>query len=291
MVAPRQTCRRDGLTNRQASNRCDLAPRASFPGERETATLAVLQVEGGRHAEGFGRERRRQWADGRKGIGSADHGSTGIRCIGGAGIRCGGGGFCRRPIIRSRAYPKKPVKFVIPYAPGGIADIAARIIGAKLTEAWGQQVVVENKPGGNGTIGVATIAKAAPDGYSLLLATVGDFTVNPNLIKDLAYDVVRDLTPSTGAHRHAMRARGARRRTVQNRRGSDRGRQDEAPQDPLRHARQRQHQPADHGMGRAWKRHQISAHSVQRWSAGRGIRGGWRRADRGCSRCRPRCRI
>ena len=97
----------------------------------------------------------------------------------------------------AQTYPTKPVRFVVPYAPGGIADIAARIIGAKLTEAWGQQVVVENKPGGNGTIGVATIAKAAPDGYALLIATVGDFTLNPNLQKDLPYDVVNDLTPIT----------------------------------------------------------------------------------------------
>ena len=97
----------------------------------------------------------------------------------------------------AQSWPTKPVRFVIPYAPGGIADIAARIIGAKLTESWGQQIVVENKPGGNGSIGVSTVAKAAPDGYTLLLATVGDFTLNPNLIKDLPYDVERDLVPIT----------------------------------------------------------------------------------------------
>ena len=97
----------------------------------------------------------------------------------------------------AQTWPTKPVRFVIPYAPGGIADIAARIIGAKLTESWGQQIVVENKPGGNGTIGVATVTKAAPDGYALLIATVGDFTLNPNLAKDLPYDIVRDLVPIT----------------------------------------------------------------------------------------------
>lgn len=97
----------------------------------------------------------------------------------------------------AQSWPTKPVRFVIPYAPGGIADIAARIIGAKLTDAWGQQIVVENRPGGNGFIGVSTVAKAAPDGYSLLIATVGDFTLNPVLFKDMPYDVDKDLVPIT----------------------------------------------------------------------------------------------
>ena len=96
-----------------------------------------------------------------------------------------------------RPYPVKPIRFVIPYAPGGIADIAARVIGQKLTEAWGQQIVVENRPGGNGFIGVTTVAKAAPDGYTFLVATVGDLAINPIIFKDLPYDVDRDLAPVT----------------------------------------------------------------------------------------------
>src|SRR5262244_2568281 len=70
-------------------------------------------------------------------------------------------------------YPSKPIHILSPYAPGGISDIAARIVGAKLTEAWGQQVVVENKPGGNGFIAMTAGAKATPDGYTLVMVTVG----------------------------------------------------------------------------------------------------------------------
>ena len=85
----------------------------------------------------------------------------------------------------------------MPYAPGGISDIAARIVGAKLTEAWGQQVVVENKPGGNGFIAVSDTARSAPDGYTLVMVTTGDVAINPALFKDIPYDVDRDLAPIT----------------------------------------------------------------------------------------------
>ena len=74
----------------------------------------------------------------------------------------------------SQTYPSKPIHILVPYAPGGIADIASRIVGAKLTEAWGQQVVVENKPGANGFIAMGAGAKAPADGYTLTMATVGD---------------------------------------------------------------------------------------------------------------------
>lgn len=99
--------------------------------------------------------------------------------------------------VSAQQWPAKPVRLVIPYAPGGIADIAARVVGAKLAEMWGQQIVVDNRPGGNGTIGVSTVVKAAPDGYTMLIGTVGDFTLNPVLFKDLPYDVEKDLVPIT----------------------------------------------------------------------------------------------
>ncbi len=95
----------------------------------------------------------------------------------------------------AQTYPSKPIHILIPYAPGGIADIAARIVGAKLTEAWGQQVVVENRPGGNAFIAMTAAAKAAPDGYTLVMATVGDIAINPALFKDMPYDVERDFVP------------------------------------------------------------------------------------------------
>ena len=96
---------------------------------------------------------------------------------------------------QAQNYPAKPIHILVPYAPGGITDIAARILGAKLTEAWGQQVVVENKPGGNGFIAMTAGAKAAPDGYTLIMATVGDVAINPAMFKEMPYDVQRDLAP------------------------------------------------------------------------------------------------
>jgi tripartite-type tricarboxylate transporter receptor subunit TctC len=96
---------------------------------------------------------------------------------------------------QAQSYPTKPIHILVPYAPGGIADIASRIVGAKLTEAWGQQVVVENKPGGNGFIAMTAAAKATGDGYTLAMATGGDVAINPALFKDMPYDVNRDLAP------------------------------------------------------------------------------------------------
>src|SRR5215467_3413091 len=102
--------------------------------------------------------------------------------------------ICAVP-AQAQNYPTKPIHILVPYAPGGITDIAARIVGAKLTEAWGQQVLVENKPGGNGFIAMTAGAKAAPDGYTLIMATVGDVAINPALFKEIPYDVERDLAP------------------------------------------------------------------------------------------------
>ena len=93
----------------------------------------------------------------------------------------------------SQTYPSKPIHVLVPYAPGGITDIAARIVGAKLTEAWGQQVVVENRPGGNGFIAMTAGAKAAPDGYTLTMATVGDVSINPVMFKSMPYNMERDF--------------------------------------------------------------------------------------------------
>jgi len=92
-------------------------------------------------------------------------------------------------------YPTRPIKILVPYAPGGISDIAARIVGAKLTETWGQQVVVENRPGGNGFIAVTDAVRAAPDGYTLVMVTTGDVAINPVLFKEIPYNVERDLAP------------------------------------------------------------------------------------------------
>jgi tripartite-type tricarboxylate transporter receptor subunit TctC len=104
------------------------------------------------------------------------------------------GGLAAAP-ARAQDYPTRPIRILVPYAPGGISDIAARLVGGKLSEAWGQQVVVENRPGGNGFIAVSDTARSAPDGYTLVMVTTGDVAINPVLFKDVPYDVGRDLAP------------------------------------------------------------------------------------------------
>lgn len=96
---------------------------------------------------------------------------------------------------QAQNWPSKPIRFLVPYQPGGIIDAAARIVAPKITEAWGQQVIIENKPGGNATIGMQFVAKAPADGYMWVLATLGDFSVNPTMIKDIPYSIEKDFTP------------------------------------------------------------------------------------------------
>ncbi len=94
-------------------------------------------------------------------------------------------------------YPTKPIRFICPYAPGGAGDIFTRTIAQKLSEAFGQTVVVDNRAGANGGIGTDIVAKAAPDGYTLLMGNSGPMTVNPVLYKKVPYDPVRDFAPIT----------------------------------------------------------------------------------------------
>src|SRR6201994_3883417 len=98
----------------------------------------------------------------------------------------------------AQTYPDRPVRILVPYAPGGITDIAARILGAKLGEAWGHQVVVENRAGGNGLIAMSAAVKADPDGYTLVMASGGDVSLNPALLDKMPYDVARDLISISG---------------------------------------------------------------------------------------------
>src|SRR5690606_23627192 len=95
------------------------------------------------------------------------------------------------------SYPTKPVRFIAPFPPGGSTDLLARLVAQKLTEAWGQQVVVENRGGAAGTIGVEAAARSAPDGYTIVMGHVGTFGVNPTLYPKLSYDAIRDFTPIT----------------------------------------------------------------------------------------------
>ena len=90
-------------------------------------------------------------------------------------------------------YPIKPVRLIIPFAPGGSNDILGRMIGTKLAEAMGQPVVIDNRAGAGGSIGVELAAKSAPDGYTLVIGHIGTLAVNPTLYKKLPYDPIKDL--------------------------------------------------------------------------------------------------
>jgi len=94
-------------------------------------------------------------------------------------------------------YPAKPVRIIVPYPAGGVADLLPRTVGQKLSDKWGQPVVVENKPGASGNIGMAEGARAAPDGYTIVLAPTGNLTVNQFLFNNLPFDAARDFTPIT----------------------------------------------------------------------------------------------
>jgi tripartite-type tricarboxylate transporter receptor subunit TctC len=94
-----------------------------------------------------------------------------------------------------QGYPERPVRMIVPAAPGGGLDLIARVISGKLTELWSRQVVVENRPGANFIVGTDAAAKSAPDGYTLLLVSSGALTVNPVVYSNLPYNPERDLTP------------------------------------------------------------------------------------------------
>jgi len=93
------------------------------------------------------------------------------------------------------AFPTKTIRMVVPFPPGGFSDIFGRIIAGKFNEAWGQTVIVDNRPGAGGNIGAEIVAKAAPDGYTLVMGTVGTHAINPTLFSKMPYDAIRDFAP------------------------------------------------------------------------------------------------
>ena len=97
----------------------------------------------------------------------------------------------------AKNYPDKPVRVIVGYSPGGLPDTIARLIGQKLSERWSQQLVVENKPGANGILGAELVAKAAPDGYTLLMTDNSTHAILPFLFTKLPYDADRDLIPAS----------------------------------------------------------------------------------------------
>ena len=112
-----------------------------------------------------------------------------------AGVAAMAIGLAITPAL-AQQYPAKPVRLMVPYAPGGGTDILARLFAQKLTESWGQSVLVENRPGADGVIGSEVIVNAPPDGHSLVLV-VAAHLINPFVKAKLPFDVVKDFTPVT----------------------------------------------------------------------------------------------
>ena len=102
-------------------------------------------------------------------------------------------GACSAQAATAGGYPNKPIRFVVPFSPGSASDILARTVGEKLSSAWGQPVNVENRPGAGGVIATGQVAKAEPDGYTLIVVSAGH-VVNPLLYANLPYDALRDLS-------------------------------------------------------------------------------------------------
>jgi tripartite-type tricarboxylate transporter receptor subunit TctC len=97
-------------------------------------------------------------------------------------------------LAQAPAYPTKPIKLVVPFSPGGASDLTARTLAQKMGESMGQSIVVENKPGANGVLGIESVAKSPPDGYTILLTDRGSLTVNPSLYQHLPYDPIKDFS-------------------------------------------------------------------------------------------------
>jgi tripartite-type tricarboxylate transporter receptor subunit TctC len=97
----------------------------------------------------------------------------------------------------SAAWPSKPVRIVVPFTPGGTTDILARALAPELGKAFGQTFIVENKPGAGGNVGADVVAKSAPDGYTLVMGTVGTHAINPSLYPKMPYDAAKDFAPIT----------------------------------------------------------------------------------------------
>ncbi len=102
--------------------------------------------------------------------------------------------LCAASAVAAQTYPAKPIKVVVPFGPGGVADLTMRTVGKRMSETLGQPVVIENKPGAGGVLATETVAKAAPDGYTLLLMSNGN-AVSAGLFKSLPFDTLADLAP------------------------------------------------------------------------------------------------
>lgn len=109
-----------------------------------------------------------------------------------------GGSACAASVAdEASKYPTRPIRMVVPFPPGGATDILARVVGKRLTEIWGQSVIVDNRPGAGGTLGANLVAKGNADGYSLLMGTNATHAIAPSLYTSLPYDALKDFAPIT----------------------------------------------------------------------------------------------
>jgi len=97
----------------------------------------------------------------------------------------------------AQEFPARPIRMLVAFAPGGNTDILARAVGVRMTESWGKPVVVDNRPGGSGMLAAEIVARAAPDGHTVFVASTGELSINPSLFKKMPYDVQRDYAPVT----------------------------------------------------------------------------------------------
>jgi len=97
--------------------------------------------------------------------------------------------------VQAQQYPSKPIRLIVPFAPGGVTDVGGRIVATALAKRLNQQVIVENKPGASGNIGAQLVSKAAPDGYTLLLALDGTLVINPHVYERTGFDALNDFVP------------------------------------------------------------------------------------------------
>jgi len=102
-------------------------------------------------------------------------------------------GFCGTALAQKTSYPTKPIRIFVAYTPAGATDILARAVGQKMTEHWGQPVIIENRPGAAGNIGTEMAARATPDGYTLIMGTAGTHGINPNLYRNLSWDPIKSF--------------------------------------------------------------------------------------------------
>src|SRR5262245_2646738 len=101
------------------------------------------------------------------------------------------------PFAHAQTYPSKPVRIIVPFAPGGATDIVTRLVAQKLTEAWGQQILVDNRGGAGGNIGGELAAKAPPDGYTLLMTSGSIVTANQHIYRKMPFNAEKDFVPIT----------------------------------------------------------------------------------------------